>query len=144
LDPKPSAVNIKKILPFSYYIAKPAEQRGYGFSMKGDILMAHNFKILYHRNAENLHLKLLGDFDGSSAWELINGLKRNCFGINRIFIHTNSLKHVHPFGREVLQRYLSPPPGKSIRIVFTGEKATEMAPEREKEKGMKFGTSGII
>jgi hypothetical protein len=112
--------------------------------MKGDILMAHNFKILYHRNAENLHLKLLGDFDGSSAWELINGLKKNSFGINRIFIHTNCLKHVHPFGREVFQRHISPPLGKSIRIVFTGEKASEMAPETEKEKGMKFGTSSTI
>ena len=106
--------------------------------------MASNFKILFHRNAENLHLKLLGDFDGSSAWELINGLKKNCYGITRIFIHTNCLKHVHPLGREVLQRYLSPPLGKSIRIVFTGEKASQMAPETEKYKGMKFGTSSII
>jgi len=106
--------------------------------------MASNFKILIHRNDENLHVKLLGDLDGSSAWELIDGLKKQCHGINRIFIHTNSLEQVHPFGREVCKRYLSPSLGKSIRIVFTGEKASELAPETEKDKGMKFGTSNII
>ena len=106
--------------------------------------MASNFKILIHRNDENLHVKLLGDLDGSSAWELINGLKKHCYGISRIFIHTNSLKQVHPFGREVLHKNLSAPIGKSVRIVFTGEKASELAPETEEEKGMKFGTSSTI
>jgi hypothetical protein len=106
--------------------------------------MASNFKIAIHRNDENLHLKLMGDFDGSSAWDLLNGLKKNCSGINRIFIHTNCLKHVHPFGRKVFWRYLSPPFGKSVRIVFTGDKASEMAPETEKEKGMKFVKSSTI
>ncbi len=86
--------------------------------------MASNFKILFHRNDENLHLKLLGDFDGSSAWELINGLKKNSYGIDRIFIHTNCLNHVHPFGREVLHKNLYESTGKSVRLVFTGEKAS--------------------
>jgi len=38
--------------------------------------MALNFKIICHKNSENLHLKLMGDFDGSSAYELINTLKK--------------------------------------------------------------------
>ena len=29
--------------------------------------MALNFKIYCHQNNDNLHLKLMGDFDGSSA-----------------------------------------------------------------------------
>ena len=37
--------------------------------------MASNFKIFIHRNDDNLHLRLMGDFDGSSAFELINALK---------------------------------------------------------------------
>ncbi len=34
--------------------------------------MAANFRIAIHRNDDNLHLQVIGDFDGSSAWELIN------------------------------------------------------------------------
>ncbi|MGD9041594.1 MAG: hypothetical protein PVH82_18275 [Desulfobacteraceae bacterium] len=106
--------------------------------------MASNFKILFHRNAENLHLKLMGDFDGSSAWELINSLKKHCYGINRIFIHTNCLKDVHPFGREILHKNLSTPIGKSVHVIFTGEKASELSPETEKSKELKFGTGCIV
>jgi len=39
--------------------------------------MPCSFKILAHRNSDNLHLKLEGDFDGRSALELINYLKKN-------------------------------------------------------------------
>lgn len=106
--------------------------------------MASNFKILFHRNAENLHLKLYGDFDGSSAWELINGLKRTCYGISRIFIHTNCLKHVHPFGREVLQKNLYESTRKSVCVVFTGEKASVLAPETMKEAKGEKGTGEIV
>jgi len=38
--------------------------------------MAARFRISIHRNSENLHLKLMGDFDGTSAHELLNVLKR--------------------------------------------------------------------
>ena len=105
--------------------------------------MASNFKILIHRNDENLHLKLIGDFDGSSAWELINGMKRHCHGISRIFIHTNCLKHVHPFGRDILHKNLLAPIAKSVRVVFTGDKATQLAPESNKEAELEKGAGGI-
>jgi hypothetical protein len=48
--------------------------------------MASNFRISTHRNSESLHLKLVGDFDGSSAFELINVLKKNWNGAYRVFI----------------------------------------------------------
>jgi len=38
--------------------------------------MANNFRISVHRSSENLHLKLMGNFDGISAHELLNVLKR--------------------------------------------------------------------
>jgi hypothetical protein len=37
--------------------------------------MATNFKISSHRTESKLHLNLAGDFDGSSAFELLNMLK---------------------------------------------------------------------
>ena len=33
--------------------------------------MAANFRILVHRNSDNLHLRPIGDFDGASAFELV-------------------------------------------------------------------------
>ena len=39
--------------------------------------MAQNFKISTHRTIENLTIRLVGDFDGSSAFELLNALWEN-------------------------------------------------------------------
>jgi len=55
--------------------------------------MASNFKILVHRNSDNLHLKLLGDFDSSSAQELVDAVKKHSAGAFSVFIHTSGLKN---------------------------------------------------
>jgi hypothetical protein len=42
----------------------------------GVSIMASNFRIFAHRNSDSLHLKPAGDFDGTSAFELLdNGEK---------------------------------------------------------------------
>jgi hypothetical protein len=84
--------------------------------------MACNFRILTHQNSESVHLKLMGDFDGSSACELLNALKTYSNRANRVFIHTDGLKDVDVFGKLVFQSdfsEISPQPGG---FVFTGEK----------------------
>ena len=91
--------------------------------------MAINFKMVVHRNSENTHLKLVGDFDGSSAHELINMLKDNCRRSSKVFIHTNSLQHVDWFGRNVFLSNLKLVKMKFSLIVFTGKKAAELVPE---------------
>ncbi len=91
--------------------------------------MAPNFKILIHSNCDNLHLKLMGEFDGSSAHELINVLKRHCRRTSRVFIHTSALKHIHPFGQNVFQNNLDVVYGQSLPLVFTGENAAQLAPK---------------
>ena len=40
--------------------------------------MASNFKISVHRNSDSLDLKLMGDFDGTSACELLNVMMEKC------------------------------------------------------------------
>ena len=39
--------------------------------------MASNFTISVHRNSDQLDLRLMGDFDGTSACELLNALEKN-------------------------------------------------------------------
>ena len=91
--------------------------------------MAANFRCFIHRSSDSIHMKLFGDFDGSSAHELVNALKKNCGTASKIFIHTNSLNNIHPFGRETFLNNLGFLNGKSPLIFFTGEDASQLAPE---------------
>jgi len=85
-------------------------------------IMACNFRILLHQNSESAHLRLMGNFDGTSAHQLLNTIKTCLKNADRVFIHTDGLKDVHPFGMAVFQNNFSgigPPPGG---FIFTGEK----------------------
>ena len=88
--------------------------------------MAHNFKIFTHQTTDNLNINLLGDFDGSSAFELINLLKDNLNGAKRIFIDTNNLKKIYPFGREVFNRNFSKLRDHRVHIQFVGSNAFQI------------------
>ena len=68
--------------------------------------MSSNFQIYSLKTRESLHLKLAGDFDGSSAYELINKISEHGKSSYEIFIDTHNLKSVHPYGREVFQKRL--------------------------------------
>jgi anti-anti-sigma regulatory factor len=92
--------------------------------------MATNFRISVHRNSENLHLKLKGDFDGISAHQLLDILRRYSHRTSRVFIHTSCLGDIHPFGLSVFHNHLEVLKGKSRELVFTGEHALQLAPER--------------
>ena len=94
------------------------------------VIMARKFGISVHRNSENVHLRLMGDFDGTSAHELLSVLKRHCNRTLRVFIHTSCLRSIHPFGRNVFHSNLTILKGRSMKLIFTGEKASQLAPER--------------
>jgi hypothetical protein len=90
--------------------------------------MASNFRIYMHRNSDSLHLKLAGDFDGTSAFELLDMMKRNGAGLRKVFIHTSDLKTIHPFGLHVFEKSLSDLKGSSFQLLFTGQYAQQIAP----------------
>ena len=96
------------------------------------IVMASNFRISAHRNRDNLYLTLVGDFDGTSACELLNLMKEKCRGAERVFIDTSGLGKVYPFGHDTFQKNLYVLKERPFRLVFTGQNATEIAPERRK------------
>ena len=89
--------------------------------------MAQNFKISTHRTIDNLYIRLMGDFDGSSAWELINAIKENSNNFKFIKIDTSKLKKVYPFGREVFKSNLSNVTGERIHIQFSSPNALRIA-----------------
>ena len=69
--------------------------------------MASNFQIFSFKTNDSLHLKLTGDFDGGSAHELINTLIAHSTVLWDIFIDTNNLKTINPFGIDVFQKNLN-------------------------------------
>ncbi len=48
--------------------------------------MAYNFRIDSHASGNGLRLKLSGDFDGSSAMELLGAIADNSGAAHRIYI----------------------------------------------------------
>lgn len=51
---------------------------------------ASNFKISLRKNSETLHIQLTGDFDGTSAYQLIHVLRNHSRTFTRILINTGS------------------------------------------------------
>jgi len=91
--------------------------------------MARNFKITAQRSRKNLSLSLAGDFDGSSAFELLHALQQKGADSQTIVVNTDGLASVLPFGREMLQRNFFTLNGLRARIHFTGPHRAEFHPE---------------
>jgi hypothetical protein len=89
--------------------------------------MASNFRISFRRRSGSLHLNLAGDFDGSSAFELINVLNDNMDEACRVIIQADSLKKTHPFGSRILESHLRDLIRRGCEIIFSGEKAKAIA-----------------
>ena len=95
------------------------------FKGKVDDSMATNFKIDAHKNDEVLHLTLKGDFDGTSAHELLDFVRKRGLHTSRVFIHTSNLRDIHPFGLHVFRSNMDILKGQSLEFVFTGEYASK-------------------
>ena len=83
--------------------------------------MASNFHIFSYKTRDSLHLQLGGDFDGNSAYELLETLKKYGSVFYQIFIDTNDLKTIYPFGREVFQKKIGTFNKEFTNLIFIGE-----------------------
>lgn len=64
--------------------------------------MAKNFRICAKESSnQTLALKLFGDFDASSACELINVLEETIPTSSKVAINTDGLKTINAFGLDV-------------------------------------------
>ena len=84
--------------------------------------MASNFMIQTHQNSDNIHLRLMGDFDGSSACELIDRLKTCSEKTRKVFVHTAGLQDMDLFGRLVFQDDFAEISDRADDFIFTGKK----------------------
>jgi len=95
---------------------------------KGDI-MAPNFEMSLKWDCDCLHLDLLGNFDETSACNLIDALQNNCQGAVVVFIHAKGLTRIHPSGRAAFQENLHALRDFCYRLVFADTNAAEIAPQ---------------
>jgi hypothetical protein len=101
-----------------------------GAEEEGWVVMASNFKISAHRNGDNLYLRLVGGFDGTSACELLNVMKQKCQGAESVFIDTSGLGKIYPFGQDTFRNNLHTLKDRPMRLRFTGKNAMQIAPEK--------------
>jgi len=90
--------------------------------------MALNFRLFHHLNSDTLFLRLVGDFDGSSALQLVNALNEHHGKVKKIIIHTNGLTSIHPFGLRVFQKKCVTN-NLSHKMTFTGKYSYQMESE---------------
>ena len=87
--------------------------------------MASNFNIKIGWNLDRIHLRLYGDFDGSSAHELLNIIGKICRSDNNIHIYTEGLNQVHPFGLNTFHNKLGAINASAERILYSGDRAPD-------------------
>jgi len=59
--------------------------------------MASNFEIAIEKKSDGFVLKLEGDFDATSAYELIYAIKKLSDKTVRISIYTSGVKNIYPY-----------------------------------------------
>jgi hypothetical protein len=83
-----------------------------------------------HRNSDNLHLKLAGHFDAAAAQELFTFIKAYGGGAGSIFIHTSTIKQIHPTSPDIFRSALYGLNNNFFgKLIFTGKDASTIAPK---------------
>jgi hypothetical protein len=91
--------------------------------------MSTNFQVAFKTHNGNLHVHPSGDFDGSSAFQLIRLLDQKYDGKGEVVIDTRKLRNVFPFGSNTFQGNLNLSRIPKDRLSFSGEKGYDLAPE---------------
>ena len=84
--------------------------------------MSRNFKVETRYDRDAVHLRLAGEFDGSSACELLNTLNKLARVAKRVVVDTTSLTTVHDFGRGIFERRFIDNSQGPCQVVLEGDK----------------------
>jgi anti-anti-sigma regulatory factor len=82
--------------------------------------VASNFDIIIDKTSDGFSLKLTGDFDATSAYELLYAIRKLADKPVRIHVNTSELKRIHSFGLEVFHRSMRFSGFSSSQIEFRG------------------------
>ena len=82
--------------------------------------MSAKFRIQSKRNVNSVSMQLQGDFDGTSAHELVNRLDACDRSLKKIAIDTDGLRSIDAFGLDVFISRMKLSPLSLNKIVFSG------------------------
>lgn len=91
--------------------------------------MAKHFEIEINGNEDPVVMDLEGDFDATSAYELIYAIKKLPGETSRVSIHTNGLKSICPTGLDAFRRLVQDLQHRPPKIKLTGDLATRLWPQ---------------
>jgi hypothetical protein len=94
-----------------------------------EMLMARNFKINRKQRKSGLYLKLSGDFDGASAFELVRTLEETGFQNKKVYIDTCGLSSVLFFGQDVFIKHCALAKIPSRNLIFSGAFGRRIRPK---------------
>jgi len=95
------------------------------------------FRIQARESMGNLHLRLEEIFDGDSALALSALLRERHAECNRLFIATDGLQRVDPFGADLFRSFLRDYCEVSRRVYVKGRNGAHMALEGRRMLRMK-------
>jgi anti-anti-sigma regulatory factor len=83
--------------------------------------MANNFRVnVIGGDLKRLNLKILGDFDGTSAFRLLNVIEQKGGSASRITIDTDGLRSVNTFGSDIFRANIAEMNKGARTIDYTG------------------------
>lgn len=91
--------------------------------------MNNRFQVGLKKINGDLYVRLKGDFNGSTALELINLLGKQYSGRGQVFVDTCGLREICSFGCSTFQHYVHQLRFPLERLTFKGYKASEIAPK---------------
>ena len=96
---------------------------------RGSMVISSSFRMSVHRWDDNLMVNVMGDFDESSAKELIDALEHYAEGVRVAFIRTGGLKRIRKRAKEAFHNYmLYRRHGSCHRLVFPDANASRIVP----------------
>ncbi len=91
--------------------------------------MNSKFKMQCRISGGNLHIYPKGNLDGSSACQLANLISRKYSGKGGVFINTDQIKEIFPFGAAKFKSRISEGKFPRSKLYFKGENGFKIAPD---------------
>ena len=92
--------------------------------------MANNFRVdVVGGDMKRLNLRILGDFDGSSAFRLLNIIEKKSREVRKVTINTDGLRSVNTFGSDIFRANIADMSKGVLDINYTGRFKEALAQE---------------
>lgn len=91
--------------------------------------MTSRFNIHQRSSAGNLHISIMGEFNGQCAWELLKVLKGHGTRAGRVFVDTAGIAAILPDGVVLFKSHMAHKQLPSDWLYFKGKKGFKIAPD---------------